>query len=94
MTKVAASSSTWRVPVGTSTDRGTFTFRNTRTPRPQDGSNSKAVKAAVLSHIKALRALGHTRVNTREIASALNLRPLLVEQAVAQLRDEGVKVAK
>jgi biotin operon repressor len=62
--------------------------------RVQDGSRNKVAREAVLAHIKVLRKLGQTRVNTREIASALNLPHALVEQAATQLKDQGVKPAK
>jgi biotin operon repressor len=67
--------------------------------RPSDSSRQTAqqkrlVRNAVLSHIKALRALGNVRTNTSDIAEALGVPRVLVEQAVAQLRDEGVKVIR
>src|SRR6478672_6861948 len=62
--------------------------------RVQDGTQSKVVREAVYGHIKALRKLGQTRVNTSDIALALNIPRSLVEQAVAQLEDKGVKIAK
>lgn len=55
---------------------------------------SKAVQSAVLTHIKALRELGKTRVNTREIAQALSLPVTVVEHAVSRLHSEGVKIAE
>lgn len=60
----------------------------------QEGVKAKAARKAVYAHIQALRSLGKTRVNTREIAEALGLSRSIVEQAVVQLRDEGVKPAK
>jgi hypothetical protein len=63
-------------------------------PQVQDGTQGRAVREAVFAYIKALRALGKTRVNTREIADALDLPRTLVEQAVTRLRDEGVKPAE
>lgn len=58
----------------------------------QNGTKASDVRAAVLGHIKALRSLGRTRINTREIAASLGLPRVMVEQAVRQLGDQGVKV--
>lgn len=97
MTKVAEripAQSGWRIQA-TEKNARTVTYHVTSgRVRVQDGSQSKAVREAVLGHIKALRRLGNTRVNTRDIAIALGLSRSIVEQAVAQLGDEGVKVAK
>ena len=51
------------------------------------------VQSAVYSHIRALRALGKTSVNTAEIAEALNISQKAVIRAVRELSDKGVKVA-
>lgn len=52
-----------------------------------------SVEAAVFAHIKALRALGRTTVNTGEIARALALPLRDVEAAAARLRSKGVRTA-
>jgi hypothetical protein len=81
--------------VVTRSGQGVSTHTFVRSARqPQSGSRNKVVREAVLAHIKALRKLGQTRVNTRDIASALNLPHALVEQAASQLASEGVKAAK
>ena len=48
-------------------------------------------EAAVYTHIRALRALGRTHINTVEIAEALNLPLKVVEQIVGKLTRKGVK---
>lgn len=84
----------WRIQRQTQGDRIMYSFP-ARTDRPiQDGKQNKIVREAVFAHIKALRKLGQTRVNTREIAAALKLPNAVVEQAAAQLKEEGVKLAK
>jgi hypothetical protein len=61
--------------------------------RIQTGIRNKKIEAAVYSHIRAIRALGRTTVNTAEIASALGVPRVLVEQAIASLSKKGVKLA-
>lgn len=51
----------------------------------------KAVEDAVYSHIRAIRSLGRTRINTAEIAMALSIPQRDVDRAVASLRGRGVK---
>jgi hypothetical protein len=58
-----------------------------------DHANQK-IENAVYAHIQALRALGHTRVNTTEIADALKLSNSAVVAAIRSLTSKGVKVAK
>lgn len=55
---------------------------------------SSDVAAAVFSYIRARRALGHTRINSADIASALDLDVRDVENAIAHLSDKGVRVVK
>ena len=53
---------------------------------------NKNVESAVYAHIQAVRALGRTQINTVEIASALGLSPVAVEQTVAGLIKKGIKM--
>ena len=55
------------------------------------GSNE--LQNAVFSYIQAVRALGRTRVNTIEIASALGVNAGRVAEAIAHLESKGVKRA-
>jgi len=50
-----------------------------------------AIEGAVYSHIRAVRALGRTNINTTEIADALSLDLDEVNRAVARLRKKGVR---
>lgn len=58
-----------------------------------DVDKTRSIENAVFSHISAIRALGRTRVNTREIAVALSLSIDDVHWAIARLQEKGVKVA-
>lgn len=93
-TQTVSTQSGWRIRRDSISDHSTVQFQRSSNARVQTGKQNRVVRAAVFDHIKALRKLGQTRVNTRDIAIALNLPRPLVEQAVAQLKDEGVKVAK
>lgn len=55
-------------------------------------SDATSIERAVYAHIRAIRTLGRTSVNTAEIAKALSLSISQVERAVAGLKDKGVKV--
>ena len=65
---------------------------------PQEAATEKpkddAVREAVFSYIQAVRALGYERVNTAQIATALDLRPSDVETVVDSLANEGVRKAR
>jgi HTH domain len=56
------------------------------------GRINKKTESAVYSYIRAIRALGREQVNTGEIADALSLSVLTVNNAIAALRKKGVKV--
>jgi hypothetical protein len=51
-----------------------------------------SIENAVYGHIRALRALGRTKVNTAEIAQALSLPLEEVHSIVGILKKKGVKV--
>lgn len=53
---------------------------------------AREVETAVYAHIRAMRTLGHTTLNTGQIATALSLPQRDVDMAVANLRNRGVKV--
>jgi hypothetical protein len=53
---------------------------------------STKVENAVYGHIRAMRALGRTRVDSLEISQALKLAHHLVEQALHNLTRKGVKI--
>ena len=50
----------------------------------------RRIETAVFSHIKAIRALGKTSVNTAEIADALSISLQDVDRAVTGLKQKGV----
>jgi hypothetical protein len=69
-----------------------------RSDRSADGtpklSGRGNVQSAVYAHVRALRALGKTRVNSADIARSLGLSVREVEIAMVDLRDRGIKVKK
>lgn len=60
---------------------------------PYRGSRNELgrIEKAVYAHIKAIRTLGRTSINTAEIAQALSIPMPDVTRAVSNLRDKGVK---
>jgi hypothetical protein len=56
-------------------------------------SNKKSIENAIYSHVRAIRALGRKKINTAEIAEALSLPVLVVNQAITSLLKKGVKVS-
>lgn len=52
----------------------------------------KEAEAAVYSHLRAIRALGRTQINSLDVARALGLPVADVEEAIRNLSDKGVKV--
>jgi hypothetical protein len=52
------------------------------------------VDSAVYSYIRAMRAIGKTRLNTAEIAAALGLPEATIRNAAARLSDKGVRAAE
>ena len=55
-------------------------------------TDKKAIESAVYAHIRAVRALGRTTINSAEIAEALSLPLEKVHQAITALKGKGVKV--
>lgn len=70
-----------------SSDIQTVPARGQRTRR-----RKQDIESAIYSHVRALRALGRTRVNTAEIAKALDLPIHVVDEIVAKLTRKGVKI--
>lgn len=75
-------------------ERVAVQFKSVQAPSIQTGTRAARTLEAVHNYIFALKSLGKTRVNTREIATALELPRALVEQAIKELREEGVKLIK
>lgn len=88
------------LPAGTTTGSGSVTTTITRTSGFTGVSgtgtagnlSNKDIANAVYGHIRAVRALGKTTVDSHEIARALNLSPAQVAQALKELADKGVKI--
>jgi predicted Rossmann fold nucleotide-binding protein DprA/Smf involved in DNA uptake len=55
---------------------------------------SKDVQSAVYAHVRALRALGKTTVNSADIARSLGLSIREVESALIRLEKKGIKMKK
>ena len=63
-----------------------------RSPRVSTRSkNDNKIERAVYSHIRAVRTLGRTRINTSDIADALSLDVSDVNRVVEKLRAKGVR---
>lgn len=75
----------------TSTTTETRSFTVMR-PRGAAGVRALDVVGAVYAHIQAVRSLGREQVSAGEIAQALDLPQNVVLDAVARLRDRGVRV--
>lgn len=76
---------------------GSTTHSELAVPRRVSKSKKRDRKdlvAAVYAYIKAVRALGRTIVNSKEIANALDVSVKDVEQAAKQLKERGVKPFK
>ena len=62
----------------------------------KDASNApstKDVEAAVYAHIRAVRALGRTVINSAEISNALAVPVAEVEKALVRLKAKGIRIA-
>lgn len=57
-------------------------------------NSPKNLEAAVYGHIRSVRNLGQTRVNSLDIARALSLPISDVEVALRRLSDKGVRVVE
>jgi hypothetical protein len=81
------------------TDAASTTGMNIYTPADGRGRSrnvlshsQKNIESAVYGHIRAVRALGRTTVDSHGIARALGLSPAAVTQALQNLADKGVKI--
>jgi hypothetical protein len=52
---------------------------------------SKGVQNAVYAYIRAIRALGRTKINTSEIADSLSISTAQVNRAISALKKNGVR---
>jgi hypothetical protein len=75
-------------PTPTATTAGDVPKRSVRIALK---TKTKTLENAVYAYIQAIRALGHTRINTRDIADALSLPIEDVDRAINSLKQKGVK---
>jgi hypothetical protein len=62
-------------------------------PNVRNSARSMAkIENAVYAHIRAIRALGQTSVNTSEVAAALSLPVGQVNSVLSSLKRRGVKL--
>ena len=52
----------------------------------------KEIEGAIYSHIRAIRTLGKTKINTQEIAESLSLSVKDVNRAIMRLKNKGVRI--
>lgn len=96
---VSSTTETYSVAVSTSTHQPVTTSTTGRTGRSsavtsiKDSRSFARIEKAVYAHIRAIRSLGRTTVNTAQIARALSVPIKDVDQAVAKLRTKGVRLA-
>ncbi len=76
---------------GTSSSEPTF-FSDTKIGGRWGTRAQKEIEAAVYAYIRAMRALGHTQVNSLAVARALSLPVTDVDVAIRNLSDKGVRV--
>ena len=68
-----------------------FPVKTTRENSSATSAVESAIEAAVYAHIRAIRALGRTKINTAEIARALDIGIKDVERALDNMKEKGVK---
>jgi|SRR5450755_702202 len=62
-------------------------------PTRAKGVGKEEIFNAVYSHIRAIRSLGRSTVNTSDIARALGLALSDVQESITRLKSKGVKLA-
>jgi CRP-like cAMP-binding protein len=60
-------------------------------PSPAPQTSKKKIRHAILAHIKAVRTLGRTEINTQEIADALSISVQEVNDALEELKKHGIR---
>jgi hypothetical protein len=73
------------------TTRGQVQVSATSNVRRRQIRAVKNVENAVYAYIRAIRALGRTKITTGEVADALSLSAAEVNNALSSLRKKGVK---
>ena len=80
------------IPTGTTSSTSAATVIVTPSAGPALPREDKKIENAIYAHIRALRALGRTQINSAEIAEALGLNLNTVHRAIRSLTKRGVKV--
>jgi hypothetical protein len=73
------------------TTRGQFQVSDIPNVRRRQARTHKSVQNAVYAYVRAIRALGRTKINTREVADALAISIFEVNAAISALKKKGVK---
>ena len=60
-------------------------------PSPEIPASKDKLRLAILTHIKAIRTLGRTEINTQEIADALSISVQEVNDVLEALKKHGVR---
>jgi hypothetical protein len=80
----------------TSTSTSAATLKNVgvvvQQSKARTATSTKKIENAVLTYVKAMRSLGHTRTGTEAIARALDLPRRDVDAVVRTMGKHGVKV--
>jgi hypothetical protein len=82
-------------PLQSSTTASTSAFTTTTLSRGFDfrtPDDDERMERAVYAHIRALRTLGQTTVNTMEISEALSIPPNRIMEILHRLHSKGVKI--
>ena len=80
--------------ISTATGSGDISVSSTSVTARVRPTVDKNIITAVYSHIRAIRALGRTRVNSADISDALEIPRKEVDKAIRELTDKGVKVIR
>jgi len=99
MSNAALKSDTGQVFVGTTSGMANNSVTTTLGPTSGvvtrvtvESFGHRNIENAVYAHIRAMRELGKTQLNTAEIAEALGLSVTEVDSTLAALKKKGVKV--
>ena len=96
MTKNNSVKTVDRVAIGTdaSSTETHFTVRSRGFARKPGAIEHGQVESAVYAYIQALRTLGHTHINSHDIAKGLGLPRSVVENVLKRLTEKGVRLAE
>jgi len=88
---ISSTSSLLILSTESTTTKGQFQVDDTHNVRTHRARSSKSVQNAVYAYVRAIRALGRTKVNTSEVANALSLPVNQVNGVLESLRKKGVR---